>query len=147
MSNFVFNIAKGKVSYYASLPLSNDGLIAVALQSSGIEADDALIKHETLQDILVVSTEQSTVGRKTLTGVTSSTLHTTNSSRADVDDFIYSGASGPAISSIVICYVPDLGLMSDGSIIPLTKHDFSAIPNGGDIPVQISATGFFVALS
>lgn len=147
MSNFVFNIAKGKVSYYASLPGSNDGLIAVAIQSLGVESDDVMIKHESLEDVLTVSNEQANVGRKTLTGVSSVALHSNNSSRADVDDFVYAGASGPAISCIIICYVPDLGFMSDGSIIPLTKHDFSALPNGGDIPVQISSNGFFVAVS
>lgn len=147
MSNFVFNIAKGKVSYYSSLPGANDGLIAVPLQTANVEPDADMINRESLAEILLNSDEQLQVGREALTGVTSEVVHSSNSSKADFNDFIYSGATGPAITALVICYVPDTDFMVDGSIIPLTKHDFSALPNGGDIPVQISSTGFFVALS
>lgn len=147
MSNFVFNNAKGKVAYYAMLPSSNDGLIAVPLQTSGLEADSAMIERTTLASVLTVSAEQATLGRKTLTGVTSAPNTANDTGVVDSADFVYTAGAGVPIAAFVICYVPDLGVSTDSAIIPLTKHDFSVIPSGTDIPVQISSNGLFVAAS
>lgn len=143
--NFTFNNAKGKVAYYAMLSGTSDALIAVPLQSASIEPDNLMIEHTTLAQVLAVSTEQTTMGRKTLTSVTSVVDSTMDANVVDFDDFTYSGATGPAIAAFVICYVPDTGTSTDSTIIPLTKHDFSAIPSGSDIPVQVSSNGAFVA--
>ena len=146
MADFVFNIAKGKAGYYAGLPASNDALIAVAIEFTGIEADSTLKDYDNLSALLAGSSnEQTTVGRKTLTSV-SPTVDDTND-RLDVDcaDFTWSAATGNRIGAIVICYDPDTTTGSDTDLIPLTKHDFDVTPNGGDITAQVATAGFYRA--
>lgn len=145
MSNFVFNVAKGKVNYYAGLPGLNDALIAVALETTDLEADATMKDRVSLSSILTVSNEQTTVGRTTLAGVAASQDNTADTGSSDADDFTLVGATGAPIGAFVVCYVPDDGVSTESDMIPLTKHDFSAIPTGTDIPVQISSSGFFVA--
>ena len=145
MSNFTFNSAKGKVAYYAELNGSNDGLIAVPLQAANLEPDAAMIERTTLADLLTVSQEQLTLGRKTLTGVTSTVVSVSDTVVVDCDDFTYVAGTGNPVAAFVICYVPDVGASTDANIKLLTKHDFSVIPSGSDIPVQISSNGLFVA--
>lgn len=147
MANFVFNVAKGKAAYYATLPGSSDALIAVPLQTSGLEPDLSMIDRTTLADILTVSIEQTTLGRKTLTGVASTVDHAADRAVVDLDDFLYTAGSGAPVGAFVICYDPDTTASVDANIIPLTKHDFSVIPSGSDIPVQISTSGVFIATS
>lgn len=150
MSDFVFNTAKGKVAHYADLAAStaNDGLVAIPLEAASIEADGALMERTTLQSIIDgPSTIQSAMGRKTLTGVTVTINSTADSVTVDCDDFSFTAASGAPIAGFIVCYVPDVGVSPDHEIVPLTKHDFSAVPNGGDIPIQVSPTGLFVAKS
>lgn len=145
MSNFVFNNAKGKVAYYAGLPDALDGLIAVPLETTGLEADTTMINRTSLLGLLTASTEQTTLGRMPLTGVTVEVIG--NSIVVNVDDFVYTAGSGSPVAAFIVCYVPESGVSTDDEIIPLTKHDFSLIPTGTDIPVQISAGGLFVASS
>lgn len=147
MSNFVFNIAKGKAAYYATLPNSSDAIIAVPLQSASLEPDVSMIDRTTLADILSVSTEQTSLGRVTLLGVTSNVDNTNDRVVVDANDFTYPAGTGAPVGGFVICYDPDTSASVDSAIIPLTKHDFSVIPSGGDIPVQISSTGIFIASS
>lgn len=148
MSNFVFNNAKGKVGYYATLPLPGDALIAVPITTASIQTDSILMTYTNLAQLLGGgNVEQTQMGRKTLTGVSATANHSTSTFQVDVDDFIYTAATGAPISAIVICYIPEPGESTDSEIILLTKHDFSAIPNGGDIPVQINTSGIFVAAS
>lgn len=145
MSNFVFNNAKGKVAYYAELPGDNDALIAVPIESNGQELDASMVSQETLASLLAQSVEQTTLGRKTLTGVTSTVVN--SSAVVNADDFVYTAGSGSPVSAFIICYVPDTTSSTDADIVPLTKHDFSLIPTGVDIPVQIAPGGLFVASS
>jgi hypothetical protein len=151
MSKFTFNGAKGAVRYYAGLPGANDALVAVAIESSGIEADATMITRSTLAAVLAASTnEQTTVGRKALTGVTITTDSTANTVTITCDAFTYALASGSAIGAILVCYVPDTtagGLAAgayDSNVVPMWKFDFSAIPSGADIPVQVSTNGLAV---
>ena len=145
MAKFVFNYAKGKVGYYGTLPAASDALIAVAIKTSGIEPDSTMIEHTALDDLLALSNEQTTVGRKTLGSVTSTVDATNDKLVVDAADFTYSTASGDPIGAIVVCYVPNTGTSTDADIIPLLKYDFSAVPAGTDIPVQISTNGLYAA--
>ena len=142
MANFVFNIAKSKLGYYASLPAANDALIAVPLQTSGLGTDATLIDDDTLTQVLTHATEQTTMGRKTLASVTV-TVDDTND-RVDIDcaDITWTAATGSAISAVVICYDPDTTTGTDADLVPLTKHDFVATPNGSDITAQVATAGF-----
>lgn len=151
MAKFTFNKAKGAVRYYASLGAANDALIAVPIESSGIEADSAMIVRATLAAILGASSnEQTTLGRVALTGVTITEDGTTNTVKITADPYTYTAGSGAPIAAILVCYVPDTtagGLTAgayDSNVVPLWKFDFSAIPSGTDIPVQISSDGLAV---
>lgn len=143
MSDIVFNIAKGKIAYYGSLPATNDALIAVPIETTGIEADSVLRDYDNLSVLLAAaSNEQTTMGRKTLASVTV-TVDDTND-RVDVDaaDVVWSSATGNAVSALVICYDPDTTGGTDADLVPLVKLDFVATPAGGDITAQFATGGF-----
>jgi hypothetical protein len=146
MADTVFNIAKGKVAYYAGLPAANDALIAVPIETTGIETDAVLRDYDNLSVLLAASNnEQTTMGRKTLASVTV-TVDDTND-RVDVDcaDITWTAATGNAISALVVCYDPDTTTGTDTDLIPLVKLDAVVTPAGGDITYQVAASGFFRA--
>ena len=71
MATFTFNIALGKVAYYASLPAANDALVLIALETNGLEADSVLKDKDDFASVVAGATnEQTSVGRKTLASVT-----------------------------------------------------------------------------
>lgn len=142
MANKVTNIGKGRFVYFATLPATNDAFIAVVLEATGLEADDALQDYDDLAALLAgASNEQTTMGRKTLTGVTVNVNDTTNVASVDVADITYTAATGNATGKLVICYDPDTTGGTDSSVVPLTIHDFSVTPDGTDITVQIDTAG------
>lgn len=146
MADFVFNIAKGKAGYYAGLPLTNDALIVVPIETSGIESDAILRDYDNLAVLLAgASNEQTTMGRKTLAGVVATVDDTNDRVDVDATDVIWTAATGNPVSALVICYDPDTTTGTDSDLIPLTKHDFVATPGGGDITAQFAASGFYRA--
>lgn len=146
MANIVFNNAKGKVAYYAGLPASNDALIAVPLEADVIETDSTLKDYDTLSALLAgTSDRQTTMGDKTLTGVTVTVDDTNDWVDVDCNDPVWAAAGGVAIAAIVICYMPDNTAPTDASAIPLTKHDFPITPAGGDITATVASGGFYRA--
>lgn len=146
MANIVFNVALAKVAQYGSLPAANDALILIALESSGLETDAVLRDKDTFADIVSGTTnEQTTVGRKTLTGVTVTVNDTDNRVDIDAADVTWTAPTGNAVGAVVICYDPDTTGGTDADLIPLTKHDFAWTPDGIDLNVTIS--DFFRASS
>jgi hypothetical protein len=146
MADFVFNIAKGKVKYYAELPAANDALIVVPIETAGIEADATLKDYDDLASLLAgTSNEQTTMGRKTAASVTNTVDDANDRLDTDMADITWTGATGNAISALVVCYDPDTTTGTDSSLVPLTKHDFVATPDGSDITAQIAAAGFYRA--
>lgn len=141
MGDFVFNIAKGKVAYYAGLPASSDALIVIPIESSGVESDATLIDYDDVATLLAAANnEQSTMGRKTVTSVTVTVDDTNNRVDVDFADLTWTGATGNAVSDLLIAYDPDTGAGTDSSLIPLTWHDFSVTPDGSDITATVSNT-------
>lgn len=146
MSDFVFNIAKGKAAYYSTLPAANDGLVAVPIEAAGLEADATLRDYTTLQALLAGTTnEQTTMGRITLTSVTTAVSNTSDWVDVDCADFTWVAASGNPLGAVIICYDPVLGTGTDADLIPLTKHDFVVTPGGADITAQVEVGGFYRA--
>ena len=146
MGDIIFNIAKGKEQYYASLPATNDALIAVPIETSGLEADSVLQDYDNLNVLLAASNnEQTTMGRKTLASVTSVVDDTNNRVDADAADSTWTAATGNAVSALIVCYDPDTTTGSDTDLIPLTAHDFVVTPNGGDVTAQVATSGFYRA--
>lgn len=152
MADIVFNIAKGRVHQLAKNvddgSPANSRLIAVPIETSGIEADATLRDHDTLSALLAASNnEQTTMGRKTLAAADITITVDDTNERVDIDisDIVWTGATGNAVSAIVICYDPDNTSGTDADLIPLTKHDFVVTPDGSDITAVVNAAGFYRA--
>ena len=147
MADFVFNIAKGREAYYASLPGANDALIVVPIETTGIETDAVLKDYDNLGALLAAANnEQATMGRKTIaTGVTVTVDDANDWVDVDFADPVWTAASGNAVSALLVCYDPDTTAGTDNDIVPISKHDFVVTPNGGDITAQIATGGFLRA--
>ncbi len=139
MADFTFNIAKGRVAYYATLPAANDALIVIPIEASGVESDATLIDYDTVSALLAAANnEQSTMGRKTITSVTVTVDDSNNRVDVDIADQVWTGATGNAISDLLIAYDPDTTGGTDADLIPLTWHDFSITPDGSDVTATIA---------
>ncbi|MFI0530314.1 hypothetical protein ACH3XX_09720 [Streptomyces scabiei] len=139
MANIVFNIALGRLAYYASLPATNDALIMVPIETSGIVNDATMRDYDDLGALLGgASNEQSTMGRKTLASVTATVDDTNDRVNIDCADVTWTAATGNAISAVVICYDPDTTGGMDADLVPLTKHDVTMTPDGSDFTLTIA---------
>jgi ABC-type transport system substrate-binding protein len=139
VSDFVFNIAKGRLAYYASLPAANDALIAIPIEAAGVESDATLKDYDTVAALLAAANnEQTTMGRKTLASVTTTVDDTNDRNNMDATDITWTAATGNAISDILICYDPDTTGGTDADLIPLTWHDYPATPDGSDITATVT---------
>jgi hypothetical protein len=146
VANLVFNRALGMVAYYASLPAANDGLVLIALESGGLETDAALRDKDDFAAVVAGTTnEQTTVGRKPLTGVTVTVDDTNDRVAIDCADVSWTAPTGNAVGAVVICYDPDISTGTDADLIPLTKHDLSWTPDGNSFSLTIA--DFFRASS
>ncbi|MFC9268941.1 hypothetical protein ACFTXJ_14360 [Streptomyces zhihengii] len=139
MANLVFNVALGRISHLAGLPAANDGLVMVALEASGLETDAVLRDKDTLADVVAGATnEQTTVGRKTLTGVTVTVDDANDRVVIDAADVTWTAPTGNPVGAVVICYDPDLTGGTDADLIPLTKHDLTWTPDGNTFTLTIT---------
>lgn len=139
MADLTFNIAKGRVAYYASLPAANDALIAIPIEASGVESDATIRDYDTVSALLAASNnEQSTMGRKTLASVTVTVDDTNDRVALDCADITWTAATGNAVSDLLICYDPDTTGGTDADLIPLTWHDWSITPDGSDVTATVT---------
>lgn len=144
--DFVFNRALGRHVHYASLPAANDALIAILLEATGLEADEALRDHDTVAAILAGSSnEQSTMGRKTLANVTVTVDDAGNTASWSADNLAYTNASGNAVGKVIIAYDPDTTTGTDADLIPLTALSLDLTPDGNSVEIQVDADGLAVA--
>lgn len=149
MSNGVFNIAKGKVAYYATLPGTNDALIVVLLKTVP-DADATLVDYDTLSAVLASNTEAdfTNYARKTVTSVTVTVDDTNDRADLDIADQTWNSAGGATnntTAKLIIGYDPDTTGGTDADIIPLTHHDFVVTTDGSDVVAEISSSGFYRA--
>jgi hypothetical protein len=142
MANVIFNIAKGRLIELHDRVENNDpansAIILVPLETSGLEADSVLIDKDDLAAVLSGATnEQTTMGRKVLTDADLAAVpapdDTNDRNERSLPNVTWTGASGNAISKILVCYDPDTTGGTDSSIIPLSMFDFAQGPNGSDI--------------
>jgi len=139
MANLVFNTSLGRVAYLASLPAANDGLVLIALEASGLETDAVLRDKDDFAAVVSGTTnEQTTVGRKTLSGVTVTVDDTNDRVALDAADVTWTAPTGNAIGAMVICYDPDTTTGTDADLIPLTKHDLAWTPDGNTFVLSIA---------
>lgn len=146
MANITFNIALGRVASLAALPATNDALIAVPLEATGLVTDATMRDYDDLGTLLAgASNEQVAMGRKTLSGVTVTVDDTNDRVAIDCADITWTAATGNAVGALVICYDPDTTTGTDADLIPLTKHDLTLSPDSSDITVTVA--DFFRATS
>jgi len=153
MADFVFNIAKGRVASYVQNiedgSPANSRIKIVPIETSGIETDATLKDYNDLAALLAgTSNEQTTMGRKTWAAADLVITVDDSGEKVDIDsaDITWAGATGNAISALIVVYFPD-GVTpgADSTGIPLTKHDFVVTPDGSDIVAQLAAAGWFRA--
>lgn len=134
MANLVFNTSKGAVAYYAGLPATNDALIIIPIEASGVEADSAIRDYDDVAALLAAANnEQSTMGRKTVTSVTVTVDDSADVVNVDIADQVWTAATGNATSDLLIAYDPDTTGGTDSTLRPLTWHDFAITPDGSDV--------------
>lgn len=137
MASIVFNISLGRLAQYGDLPAAADSLIAVPFAAASLPTDATMRDYATLTALKAGATEQTTLGRKTLTNVTVTVDNTNDRVAVDCDDIVWTATSGAAIGAVVICYKPDTA-SADTAIIPLTKHDIAMIPDGTNFTLNIA---------
>lgn len=121
---FNFNIAKGKIAYYASLPAASDALILVWVKNTGLESDATLKDYDTLAAILAASNDECD-----FTGYTRRTLASVTVTVDDSADKVVIDSADPAsytntgtaqvAGAAIVCYDPDTGAGTDADLIPL----------------------------
>ena len=147
MADGIFNIARGKIGYYSGLP-ATDYITIVVLEVS--EADDTLNNYDTLSALLAGTPNEATstnYARKQLgSGITYSVDDTANTAKSVVDsDQTWSSVSQAGSEvwvDLLMTYDPDQ-TNTAASMIPMTFHDFSVTPNGGDITANFDQTNGF----
>jgi len=139
MASFAFNVSKGQHAYYTSLPATNDALIVIPIEASGVEGDATVVDYATVAAILAASTnEQTTMGRKTITSTTVTVDNVNDRVNIDTADITWSSASGSAISDLLVAYDPDTTGGTDADLIPLSWHDFAVTPDGSTITATVN---------
>jgi len=155
MSDFVFNIAKGRAAELYNRVDNNDpansALIIAAIDAFG-DTDAAMKDRDDLSALLGGTANEVTnsgYSRKTLTDADIVAFAPDdNNDRVDLDipDQTFTAvAAGTAWTDLVICYDSDTTGGTDSNVVPLTNHDFAVTPDGSDIVAQIAAAGFFRA--
>lgn len=142
--NFVFNNQLGRFRARCELPLTNDGLVVVLLEATGLEADATLRDYDDLAALIAgTSNEQTNQARKVFSaGVTITVNDTTDRVDIDIPDQVYTALGGNAIAKLLVCYDPDTTAGTDATIEPLTAHSWDVTPDGSDVTAVIAATGF-----
>ena len=147
MANGIFNVAKGQIAYYASLPLTNDALVVVLLQSTGLVSDATMRDYQTLAAVLAGNTEAAftNYARKTLVSVAATVDYTNDWVDITAANFTYTAAGGATnntIGKLIIGYDNDTTAGTDTNIIPVSFHDCSFTTDGTDQTITIPSPGF-----
>ncbi len=159
MANDVFNQARGSVGFLMAdtLPTTgitgglnpaNSRLVTVVLEA--VEADDTLNNHDDYAGLLAAANTLATATGYSDTetddlGVTVTVDNAANDMQAEKDaDITWTSVSGNAFVKLLNMYDEDNAAGTDTNILPMTYHDFSVTPNGGDITADFDqANGFW----
>jgi hypothetical protein len=142
MSDFIFNIARGKIRHYVELGLANDALIWVPIETTGLEADATLIEYDNLSVLLAASNnEQTTMGRVTATSVTSTEDAANDRWDGDMDDPNWPSAGGNNVSKLLLCYDDDTTSGTDTSIVLIAAFDWVVTSPSGSITAGLLVGG------
>ena len=159
MSDFVFNIAKGRAHEMHRIVndnvLANSALIAVVLAEAGLESDDVLRDYDTLAAVLAAANNepgQAAYNRKTWTDadIVAATIDDTN----NLVRLLHPTASwttpaaGDNWAKFLICMDYDTTAGSDSDIVPIVAQDMKIagqiiIPAGTNITWS-NPNGYYV---
>lgn len=142
MSDFVFNIAKGRVAELFNRVDSNDpanSAIIVVPVDRGAATDATLKDLDTLTAVLGAVTERSTSNwsRKTLTDADLAAIavdDTNDRMPVAIPNILWSpGPTAGAVTDLVFCYDSDTTGGTDANIVPLVMSAFAITPDGSDV--------------
>jgi|SRR5690348_10497741 len=154
MADFVFNIAKGRITeFYNNIDNNSPANSAFILVPVDVGATtDATIKDfDTLSAVLGGGVTERTTGgwnRKTIddTALAAWTPDDTND-RVDLDmpDQTWTAVSAGNVTDLILCYDGDTTGGTDANLVPLIQFDFAITPDGSDVVAVVAAAGFFRA--
>lgn len=158
MADFVFNIAKGRITEFYHRIDGNDpansAFIWTLLATTGLESDATLKDKDTFADVVSGTTNEATntgYARKTHTDADLSAWAPDDANdRVDLDcpDLTWTGLANDgtgAISKAVLSYDSDTTAGTDANLVPCCCYDFAITPDGSDVTATIAAAGFFRA--
>lgn len=145
----VFNVAMGIWRSYLALPAANDALLVVLLKSAGIPAEGTLRDFTNLATLLAGTADEAdftNYARKTLTsGITITQDDVNERVDGDFPDQEWNPAGGAVnntLGKLLVCYKPDTTVVGDGTVIPVTYHNFSATTDGNALQARVATAGF-----
>lgn len=142
MTDFIFNVAKGRIAELGFLAQSADAFVWVPLETTGLVSDATLIDYADLATLLAgASNEQTTIGRKTATSVTVTVDNTNDRVDVDADDPTWTGAAGNAMSKLLLCYDYNTGSGTDSDIVPIAAFDWVIATPAGTIGAILPSGG------
>lgn len=156
MTDFVFNIAKGRFAEFAHRVDQNDptnAVLVVAAFSVTGDQDAAIIDVDTLAAVealaSVAEVTNSGYSRLVLddTDVSAVAADDTNN-RMDIDfaDFAFGAiTAGDAWTDVLVGYDSDSTGGTDANIIPCLWADFAITPDGSTVTATLNASGLFRA--
>ena len=155
MADLVFNISLARVAELYNRVDLNDPANAVLVVMLIVSTDtDASIKDvDTVAALIALTStvEATNTGyvRKILTDADIVAFAPDDANdRVDLDipDQTWTAmGAGSNPTDLDVCYDSDSTGGTDANIVPMTHHDFSVTPNGGDVTASIAAAGFFRA--
>ena len=151
MANGVFNVARGATGYYHDPARGTVGanarIVIVVLEVA--ETEDTLNNHNDLGAVIAGGNTEATSTNYARIELAAAALtwtvdDTGNDAQAIIDaDQVWTSVSQLASEvwvKLLVCYDADRTGGTDANIIPLTYHDFSVTPNGGNITANFDQT-------
>lgn len=156
MTDFIFNVAKGRVAEFYNRVQSNDptnsALVIVAINTS---ATDATLKDlDTLAAVLadintaeVANTGYARIVRTDSDLAALSPDDTNDQVDLDMADFAFGAITADDVNwtDLLICYDGDTTGGTDANIIPLACYDFAITIDGTNVTAELNAAGFYRA--
>lgn len=150
MSNFIFNISKGKDASFVdninnNTP-ANSAFVVLLLKT--VEADDSLRDYDNLADLLAgssVEADFTNYERKVVTdNITLNINDISNAVAIDMPDQAWplgGGTVDNTIGKFIVCYDPDTTSGTDSDLTPVYAFDFVATTNGNNLTAEINSSG------
>ena len=152
MANGVFNIARGKIGYYLDdamgLTAANSRLVIFVL--SLVEADDTLNNYDDWAALLAGSNSEADATNYApieiaAAGVTYTVDDTGNTAKVVIDadqtwTSVANDDSNGDWNKLIVAWDGDNAAGTNADIVPLTYHDFTVTPNGGNITADFDQT-------